>query len=92
MKEAHYIINNNHLIDVDINIDKSLTTQLKGQLFEYYSKTNNLDVYHNINYRTLKYKAKINKKILEEGYIIYKRILTLQEEVQHEWDHNIGLQ
>ena len=91
MNEAHHIINNNHLIDIDININKSSTAQLKGWLFEYYSKTNNLEAYHNINYRTLEYKAKINKGVLEEGYIMCKQILTLQEEVWHEWNHNVGL-
>ena len=72
MNEAYNIINNNYLIDMDINVDKSSTTQLKGWLFKYYSKTNNLEAYHNINCRTLEYKAKINKGILEEGYIMHK--------------------
>ena len=54
--------------------------QLKGQLFEFYSKTNNTEAYQNINKRLIVYRNKINKGISEEEYILQERILQLEDE------------
>ena len=64
------------------------TVQLKGWLFEFYSKQGDLEAYNNINKRTLEYRNKINNRISEEGYILYKRILQLEDEFSSKYEEN----
>ena len=39
----------------------------------------NMSAYKKLNQRTLEYVNKINRGILEEGYILHKRVLELQD-------------
>ena len=43
-------------IQLDININKMTTAQLKGWLFEFYSKQGDIEAYNNINKRTFNYR------------------------------------
>ena len=64
------------------------TAQLKGWLFKFYSKQGNLEAYNNINKRTLEYRDKINKGISEEGYILRKRVLQLEDKFSANYKEN----
>ena len=58
-----------------VNIDKATTVQLKGWLFEIYSRLGNIEAYNNINTRTITYRNKINKGISKKGYVLRERML-----------------
>ena len=64
------------------------TAQLKGLLFEFYSKQGDLEAYNNINKRTLEYRNKINNGISEEGYILCERMLQLEDEFSSKYKEN----
>ena len=56
---------------------KLLTKTIKSILFEYYLAIDNTIAYNNINVRFLRFKAKMNISISEEGYIIWEGILEV---------------
>ena len=61
---------------------------IKGILFKYYSLINNKIAYNNINTRTLEYRNKVNKEILEEGYELREKILQLADEFSARFELN----
>ena len=81
-------VTSSYRIQLDININKMTTVQLKGWLFEFYSKQGNIEVYNNINKRTLEYRNKINNRISEEGYILHKRMLQLEDKFSLKYKKN----
>ena len=78
--EIRLILINHNKLEQNIDIEKASIAQLKGWLFKYYSKLNNLEAYHNMNKHIIVYKEKINKGISEEGYILWEQMLVLQDE------------
>ena len=64
---------------LNIDIDKATMAQLKGWLFEIYSKLSNIEACNNINKRTITYRNKINKGISKEGYVLRERMLQLED-------------
>ena len=81
-------VTSSYRIQLDININKITTAQVKGWLFEFYSKQGNIEAYNNINKRTLEYKNKIDNGISEEGYILRKRMLQLEDEFSSKYKEN----
>ena len=63
----------------DNQIIKLSLDKIKGILFKVYSTINNKEAYNKINCWSLQYKTKLNKGILEEGYIIQEKIIELQD-------------
>ena len=53
--------------------------KIKGILFKVYSTINNKEAYNKSNCQSLQYKVKLNKGISEEGYVIWERIIELQD-------------
>ena len=66
-----------------MKIKKLSSEVIKGILFEIYSRTNNRQAYNNINIRSLRYKAKLNTAISEEGYTISEQMIVLNEKYMH---------
>jgi hypothetical protein len=81
-------VTSSYRIQLDVNINKMITAQLKGWLFKFYSKQGDIEAYNNTNKRTLEYKNKINNGISEEGYILHKRILQLEDEFSSRYEEN----
>ena len=87
MNELKLIILNKSLLPLlqeynilsEKHLAKLSTEMIKGILFEYYSLINNKVAYNNINARSLQYKDRINDSVLKEGYIIYERLIELQD-------------
>ena len=65
---------------LNIDINNAITKQLKGKLFEIYSRSGNIEAYNNINTRTIAYRNKIIKGISKEEYILRERMLQLKDE------------
>ena len=59
------------------------TEIIRSILFEYYLATDKTIAYNNINVRSLRFKAKMNDSISEEGYIIWEGILEVQDKYLH---------
>ena len=74
--------------DIDIDINNSTSAQLKGWLFEVYSRSGNIEAYNNINKRILAYRDKISKGISEEGYVLQDRVLQLEDEFRTRFELN----
>ena len=62
--------------------------KIKGILFKVYSTINNKEAYNKINCRLLQYKVKLNKSISEEGYVIWERIIELQDKYLFQKDES----
>ena len=60
----------------------STTVQLKGWLFEVYSRSSNIEAYNNINKHTMSYRDKVSQGISEEGYELRDRGLQLEEDIR----------
>ena len=69
-----------------IQITKLSLSELKGLLFEIYTKLDNKEVYEWVNQRSRNYMAKINKAITEEGYVIRENMLILIDRLQEEYE------
>ena len=61
------------------HLAKLSTEMIKGILFKYYSLANNKVTYNKINARSIRYKDRLNDSISEEDYIIYERLIELQD-------------
>jgi len=81
-REVQKVITSLPNINIDIGMRTSTIAQLKGWLFEVYSRSGNIEAYNNINKYTMSYRDKVSQGISEEEYELRERVLQLEEDIR----------